>query len=155
MFWPFSVWINCSGDHKNFVNSHSSASNFKSFSQSLENFFSHSRSKRLAQVSQFLIYLHCTFLNAKTTIFRLHLSQSLIFCIKWKLSKKKTTVVSMSGMFTNVMSWYFWQKATFGGRGVSILDFILYFILDLTSCCGKNFIKAKKTTEPFNLQPLF
>ena len=72
-----------------------------------------------------------------------------------KAQQKKTTVVSMSGMFTNVMSWYFWQKATFGGRGVSILDFILYFILDLTSCCGKNFIKAKKTTEPFNLQPLF
>ena len=47
----------------------------------------------------------------------------------------------MSGLFTNVMSWH---KATFGGRGVNILDFILYFILDLTSCCGKNFIKAKK-----------
>ena len=49
----------------------------------------------------------------------------------------------MSGLFTNVMSWH---KATFGGRGVNILDFILYFILDLTSCCSKNFIKAKKTT---------
>ena len=33
LFWPFTVWINCSSDLKNF------ASNFKSFSPSLEHFF--------------------------------------------------------------------------------------------------------------------
>ena len=38
-FWPFTVWINCSSDLKNFENSLPSASNFKSFSQSLEQFF--------------------------------------------------------------------------------------------------------------------
>ena len=46
MFWPFSVWINCSGDHKNFANSRPSASNFKSFTWSLGQFFSHSRSEQ-------------------------------------------------------------------------------------------------------------
>ena len=37
--WPFTVWINCSSDLKNFENSQLSASNFKSFSRSLEHFF--------------------------------------------------------------------------------------------------------------------
>ena len=39
LFWPFTVWINCSIDLKNFVNSQPSASNFMSFSWSLEHFF--------------------------------------------------------------------------------------------------------------------
>ena len=39
LFWPFTVWINCSSDLKNFENSWPSASNFKSFSQLLEQFF--------------------------------------------------------------------------------------------------------------------
>ena len=39
LFWPFTVWINCSSDLKNFENSRPSASNFKSFSWSLEQFF--------------------------------------------------------------------------------------------------------------------
>ena len=38
MFWPL-FWTNCSSDLKNFTNSQPSASNFKSFSQSLEHFF--------------------------------------------------------------------------------------------------------------------
>ena len=39
LFWPFTVWITCSSDLKIFANSRPSASNFKSFSQSLEFFF--------------------------------------------------------------------------------------------------------------------
>ena len=39
-FWPFSVWINCSTNLKNFANYRPSASNFQSFSRSLEQFFS-------------------------------------------------------------------------------------------------------------------
>ena len=39
LFWPFTVWINCSSDLKHFANSRPSASNFKSFSWSLEHFF--------------------------------------------------------------------------------------------------------------------
>ena len=39
MFWPFTFWINCSSDLKNFANSWPSASNFQSFSRSLEQFF--------------------------------------------------------------------------------------------------------------------
>ena len=36
---PFTVWINCSSDLKMFANSRPSASNFKSFSRSLGQFF--------------------------------------------------------------------------------------------------------------------
>ena len=39
LIWPFSVWINCSCDYKNFADSRPLASNFKSFSRSLEQFF--------------------------------------------------------------------------------------------------------------------
>ena len=39
LFWPFTVWINCSSDLKFFANSLPSASNFKSFSRSLKQFF--------------------------------------------------------------------------------------------------------------------
>ena len=39
LFWPFSVWMNGSSDLKNIANSCSSASNFKIFSRSLEQFF--------------------------------------------------------------------------------------------------------------------
>ena len=39
LFWPFTIWINCSSDLKNFANSLPSASNFTSFSRSLEHFF--------------------------------------------------------------------------------------------------------------------
>ena len=39
LFWPFTVWINCSSDLKKFENSRLSASNFKSFYWSLEQFF--------------------------------------------------------------------------------------------------------------------
>ncbi len=39
MFWTFTVWINCSSNLKNFANSQPSASNFKFFSQLLEQFF--------------------------------------------------------------------------------------------------------------------
>ena len=39
LFWPFTVWINCSSDLKYFANSRPSASNFKHFSRSLKHFF--------------------------------------------------------------------------------------------------------------------
>ena len=39
LFWPFTDWINCLSDLKNFANSRPSASNFKSFSRSQEQFF--------------------------------------------------------------------------------------------------------------------
>ena len=39
LFWPFTVWINCSSDLKKISNSRPSASNFKTFSRSLEQFF--------------------------------------------------------------------------------------------------------------------
>ena len=39
LLWPFTVWTNCSSDLKCFENSQPSASNFKSFSLPLQQFF--------------------------------------------------------------------------------------------------------------------
>ena len=46
LFCLFTVPINCSSDLKKFANSQHSASNFKTFSQSLQHFFSHCRSEQ-------------------------------------------------------------------------------------------------------------
>ena len=39
LFWPFTIWIDCSSDLKTLANSWPSASNFKSFFPSLDQFF--------------------------------------------------------------------------------------------------------------------
>ena len=51
MSWPFTVWINCSSDLKN------SASNFKSFSRSLEQFFLTVGQNNFGNKIPFLIFL--------------------------------------------------------------------------------------------------
>ena len=58
LFWPFTVWINCSSDLKNFANSRRlSASNFKSFSRSLEQFFLTVGQNNFGNKIPFTIYL--------------------------------------------------------------------------------------------------
>ena len=65
----FAVWINCSSDLKNFAKSWASASNFKSFSRSLEQFFLIVGQKNLGNkipfqvVSQKLVTFQVRFLN--------------------------------------------------------------------------------------------
>ena len=44
---PFTAWINCSSDLKNFANSWPSSANFKSFFSISRTIFSHSRSEQL------------------------------------------------------------------------------------------------------------
>ena len=39
LFWHFTIWINCPSGFKSFANSRHLASNFKTFSRSLEQFF--------------------------------------------------------------------------------------------------------------------
>ena len=39
LFWPFTVWINCSSDLNTFENSQPSVLNFQRFSRSLRHFF--------------------------------------------------------------------------------------------------------------------
>ena len=49
MFWPFTVWINCSSDLKKFENSCPSASKFQKFFSITKTIFSHSRSEQFWQ----------------------------------------------------------------------------------------------------------
>ena len=63
-FWPFTVWINCSSNLGNFANSWPSASNFKSFFRSPEQFFlSNFRSK----ISIFMIHFFMFDKNGELT----------------------------------------------------------------------------------------
>ena len=64
LFWPFTVWINCSSDLKNFANSQPSASNFKSFSRSLEQFFLTVGQNNFGNKIPFLLY-ECFWKNIK------------------------------------------------------------------------------------------
>ena len=54
LFWPFTFWINCSSDLKNFAYSWPSASNFKNFSWSLEEHGNNT--KRIRAFHEYEIY---------------------------------------------------------------------------------------------------
>ena len=56
LFWPFTVWINCSSDLICFANSLPSASNFKSFFRSLEHFFLTVGHNIFANIIPFVIF---------------------------------------------------------------------------------------------------
>ena len=68
LFWPFTVWINCSSDLKNFANPRPSASNFKSFSQSLEQFFLTVGQNIFGNKIQFLLETLCDLAFAFTSV---------------------------------------------------------------------------------------
>ena len=72
MYWHFTVRINCSSDLKHFINSQPSALNFKSFSSSIEHFFSLSRSE-LRTILETKYHFHYKYLLA----FRLIAQMSL------------------------------------------------------------------------------
>ena len=55
LFWPFTIGINCSTYLKNFVNSWPSASNLKSFSWSLKQFFLSLCQKNVGNKIPFLV----------------------------------------------------------------------------------------------------
>ena len=63
LFWPFTVWINCSSDLKKFSNSRPSASNFSSFSRSLEQFFLTVGQNNFGNKIQFLKFEHVPSMN--------------------------------------------------------------------------------------------
>ena len=46
LFWPFTVWINCPSDLKNFANSRPSAFDFQKFFSITKTIFSHCRSEQ-------------------------------------------------------------------------------------------------------------
>ena len=60
LFWPFTVRTNCSSDLKIFANSRPSASNFKSFSWSLEHFFLTVGQNNFGNKISFLHWRMCT-----------------------------------------------------------------------------------------------
>ena len=84
LFWPFTVWINWSSDLKNFGNSRPSASNFKSFSRSLEQFFltvgQNNFGNKIPFFSLFVLFFCCrvAFLNNLNKIYQFIPSKYLL-----------------------------------------------------------------------------
>ena len=66
LFWLFTVWLNCSSDLKNCANSQPSASNFKSFSWSLEQF---SQKVRTISVTKYYFLSQNVQVGHKTRLF--------------------------------------------------------------------------------------
>ena len=79
LFWPFTVQTNCFSDHKIFAHS---ASNFKSFSRSLEHFFltvdqNNSGNKiPIVQLRDYNCVLSCLKKNVKILIF--HMTRKIV-----------------------------------------------------------------------------
>ena len=96
LFWPFTVWINCSSDLKNFENSRLSASNFKSFSRSLEQFFLTVGQNNFGNKIPFLP-------------FSLAPSYCISnFCLCWEMSEKKF-LAGLFGLLWNLILNNLWD----------------------------------------------
>ena len=91
MFWPFTVLINCSSNLKLFANSQPSASNFKSFSQSLEYFLPTVGRNNFGNKKQFFFYLYKT--NFVRALFSVNYS---IFALILLLTKRYFREVAWS-----------------------------------------------------------
>ena len=70
MFWPFTTWINCSNNLKIFEISRPSASNFKSFSRSIEHFFLTVGQNNLGNKKPFLLKLSMQYLQIRIRFVR-------------------------------------------------------------------------------------
>ena len=91
LFWPFTVWINCSSDLKNFANSRPLASNFQKFSWMSRTIFFHSRGQNnFGNKIPFLIFTWDHFNDSKLFFssnqlimkyFSLHSSEAANYCL--------------------------------------------------------------------------
>ena len=71
LFWPFTVWINCSSDLKFFSNSQPSALNFKSVSRSLEHFFLTVGQNNFGNKISFLVQKICFYVSSNSTFWEI------------------------------------------------------------------------------------
>ena len=88
VFWPFTFWINCSNDLKHFANSRPSASNFKSFSWSLEQFFLTVGQNNFGNKISFLYHIP---LNSSTCDARPARTKKKTVLKSWKIVLQPTT----------------------------------------------------------------
>ena len=95
LFWPFTVWINCSCDLKMFANYWPSASNFKKRSRSLKHFF--------LTVSQNNFCIKIPFLSCKTLAGK----KLTIWWWKKKFAKSKKLLTWHKRFFYNEVSSFF------------------------------------------------
>ena len=101
LFWPFTVWINCSSDLKIFVNSWPSASNFKSFFRSLEHFFLTVGQNNFDNKIPFLMDNP---LQKFQTTWLLYLST--VFCLNFTYSLEKKKHPYSQKKKENQINWY-------------------------------------------------
>ena len=103
LFWTFTVWINCSSDLKCFANSHHSASNFKRFSQSLEQFFLAVGQNNFGNKIPILFLLLLQFNEFSfanfTSMIRLNLSHFRPLCFRWRWRWGRTKLRSLYAIF--------------------------------------------------------
>ena len=110
LFWPFTVWINCSSDLKHFAKSRPSALNFKSFSQSLEKIFLTVGQSNFGNKIPFTIIDEYAYHIADCGIHRilthilLTISEMVIFKILY-MYKFSTIVVLDEYFFTNLVTY--------------------------------------------------
>ena len=88
-FWPFTVWINCSSNLKIFANSRPSASNFESFSRSLEQFFLTVGQNNFGNKISFLLHLPQVSHHTYSQIQELFLPSNRTGSKRWSIQSKE------------------------------------------------------------------
>ena len=131
MFWPFTLWINCSSDLKHLANSWPSALNFKSFSRSLQQFFltvgQNNFSNKIPDL--FLLLIH----NNYQSYGFLWIAKTC-YCNKLEIVLYKWLIFTIWGFFwqyiRRVLIWItFWNNANVLYMMLIIfVDIIIYYI---------------------------
>ena len=134
MFWPFTVWINCSSDLKNFANSRPSASNSKSFSRSLEHFFLTVGQNNFGKKMPFFIPLLSSSFDFEAW---LDLRELVDFLMTWRLISKS-------------FSWFSGSSCKSDRIGATLVVFLglLRFLggLGLAKCCSVSVSATPKSS---------
>ena len=120
MFWPFTAWIDCSSDLKNFANSQPSASKFKSFSRSLEQFFLTVGQKNFGNKIPLTLNFDATLVKYWICLFFHH-----NFFVGKLISNSKNHIIC----FTNQESKIWWKLPWIFSKNLHLMNFSLFNIL--------------------------
>ena len=133
LLWPFTVWINCSRDLKIFANSRlnansrPSASNFKSFSRSLEQYFLTVRQNNFGNKIPFLRIIRIKDIRRyllKSFHFKNTVAQSSFLSKLWSFSHQ---LISKQSQLMFYWKWpQFWKK--WGSRNCDLKVNELYVL---------------------------
>ena len=132
LFWPFTVWINCSTDLNIFANSRLPASNFKSFSRSLEQFFLTVGQNNFGKKYHFQ---YLSLFPSKTRLKRISVYRAMrnvnlkFKSVTHERSSKFTTIFSLPAILTEKVQTFLFQPCFRSHQKTTFIVFVIRKLL--------------------------